>query len=124
MMRVHQVFASPKNHHFFKMTEACLSRVPETGASALCCSVKPCGGASVSGLGSALSLFTGTGMEKQLIRRFKSTFTTIPDWAWDFKPSIPLIGQQYKPGKGLLIYASAEMHLRWQCRHRKAQEDF
>ena len=51
-------------------------------------------------------------MEKQLIRRFKSTFTTIPKWAWQFPPTIPLIGQQFKPGKGLLIYASAE-NLSW-----------
>lgn len=51
-------------------------------------------------------------MEKQLIRRFKNTFAEIPKWAWDFKPPIPLIGQQYKPGKSLLIYASAE-NLSW-----------
>lgn len=51
-------------------------------------------------------------MEKQLIRRFKSTFTGIPSWAWKFKPPMPLIGQQYKPGKSLMIYASAE-NLSW-----------
>jgi len=47
-------------------------------------------------------------MEKQLIRRFKDTFTGVPTWAWPFKPSIPLVGKKYQPGKGLLIYASAE----------------
>lgn len=51
-------------------------------------------------------------MEKQLIRRFKKTFTTTPKWAWQFPPTIPLIGNNYKPGKGLLIYASAE-NLSW-----------
>ena len=51
-------------------------------------------------------------MEKQLIRRFKSTFGSIPKWAWKFPPTVPLIGQQFKPSKGLLIYASAE-NLSW-----------
>ena len=44
----------------------------------------------------------------ELIKRFKTTYTKPPDWAWPLKPSIPLIGQTYKPGNGLLIYASAE----------------
>ena len=48
----------------------------------------------------------------QLIKRFKSTFNKKPSWAWDFMPPVPLIGKQYKPGKGLLIYASAE-NLSW-----------
>ena len=78
----------------------------------MCCSVWPCGGASVSGLGLTLSFFMGTDMEKQLVRRFKNTFDKTPSWAWDFMPPIPLIGKQYKPGKGLLIYASAE-NLSW-----------
>ena len=59
-----------------------------------------------------LSFFMGTDMEKQLVRRFKDTFDKTPSWAWDFMPPIPLIGKQYKPGKGLLIYASAE-NLSW-----------
>jgi hypothetical protein len=44
----------------------------------------------------------------ELIKRFKATYTEPPNWAWLLKPSIPLVGQTYKPGKGLLIYASAE----------------
>ena len=51
-------------------------------------------------------------MQKALIQRFKDTFSGIPKWAWPFKPSIPLVGKNYKPGKGLLIYASAE-NLSW-----------
>ncbi len=31
-----------------------------------------------------------------------------PDWAWDYPPSIPLIGSEFKCGESLLIYASAE----------------
>lgn len=30
------------------------------------------------------------------------------EWAWPFRPSIPFVGERYEPGKGLLIYASAE----------------
>jgi len=48
----------------------------------------------------------------QLIRRFKDTFNGLPKWAWPVKPPIPLVGKRYKPGKGLLIYASAE-NLSW-----------
>jgi hypothetical protein len=33
---------------------------------------------------------------------------TAPKWAYDFVPSIPFIGNEYKPGEGLLVYASAE----------------
>ena len=51
-------------------------------------------------------------MQKELIQRFKDTFTGIPQWAWPFKPPISLVGSNYKPGKGLLIYASAE-NLSW-----------
>ena len=56
-------------------------------------------------------------LANDLIQRFKDTFKdtlngTPPEWAWQFKPSIPLIGENYKPGKGLLIYASAE-NLSW-----------
>lgn len=71
-----------------------------------------CGGAERAALVRRSLCFREQGMEKQLIRRFKKTFTIIPKWAWDFKPSIPLIGQHYKLGKGLLIYASAE-NLSW-----------
>lgn len=51
-------------------------------------------------------------MQTALIQRFKDTFSGTPKWAWPFKPSIPLVGKNYKPGKGLLIYASAE-NLSW-----------
>ncbi|MFA5864241.1 MAG: hypothetical protein WC975_06095 [Phycisphaerae bacterium] len=49
---------------------------------------------------------------KELIRRFQATFDGTPEWAWPFQPPIPLIGKQYRPGHGLLIYASAE-NLSW-----------
>lgn len=51
-------------------------------------------------------------MQKALIQRFKDTFTGVPEWAWPFEPPIPLVGKNYRPGKGLLIYASAE-NLAW-----------
>jgi len=51
-------------------------------------------------------------LANDLIQRFKATFTGVPEWAWPFKPSIPLVGENYTPGKGLLIYASAE-NLSW-----------
>ena len=47
-----------------------------------------------------------------LIQRFQDTCTGIPKWAWPFKPSIPLVGKNYRPGRSLLIYASAE-NLTW-----------
>lgn len=51
-------------------------------------------------------------MEKQLIKRFRDTFEGKPKWVWQYEPAIPLVGKKYKPGKGLLIYASAE-NLSW-----------
>ena len=50
----------------------------------------------------------------QLLERFAVTFKfeKAPSWAWKYKPPIPLIGNHYKPGQGLLIYASAE-NLSW-----------
>jgi len=56
-------------------------------------------------------------LANELIQRFKDTFEdtlngTPPEWAWPFKPSIPFIGENYRPDKGLLIYASAE-NLSW-----------
>jgi len=56
-------------------------------------------------------------LANELIQKFKDIFEKThnnrpPDWAWPFKPSIPLVGENYKPGKGLLIYASAE-NLSW-----------
>lgn len=51
-------------------------------------------------------------MQDLLIQRFKDTFTDMPKWAWPFHPPIPLVGRNYEPDKGLLIYASAE-NLSW-----------
>jgi hypothetical protein len=55
-------------------------------------------------------------LANELIQKFKDIFEKTnnkpPDWAWSFKPSIPFIGENYKPGEGLLIYASAE-NLSW-----------
>ncbi len=51
-------------------------------------------------------------MQKALVQRFRDTFTNTPKWAWPFNPPVPLVGKNYKPGKGLLIYASAE-NLAW-----------
>ena len=51
-------------------------------------------------------------LANDLIQQFKKTFTGLPQWAWPFKPSIPFIGDNYKPKNGLLIYASAE-NLSW-----------
>lgn len=48
----------------------------------------------------------------ELIARFEATFDGVPGWAWPVKPSIPFVGQRYRPGRGLLIYASAE-NLSW-----------
>lgn len=64
-------------------------------------------------------------MQELLIQRFKDTdtFTGTPTWAWQFKPSIPLVGKNYKPGKGLLIYASAE-NLSWlNNKHLKPEQE-
>ncbi len=54
----------------------------------------------------------------ELVKRFKTIYTQTPKWAWPFKPSIPLIGEKYKTGKGLLIYASAE-NLSWLNEHER-----
>lgn len=43
-----------------------------------------------------------------LVRRFQATFTEPPSWAWPFEPSVSLVGHNYEPGRGLLLYASAE----------------
>lgn len=44
--------------------------------------------------------------------RFRATFDDVPGWAWPFSPPVPLVGERYRPGRGLLIYASAE-NLSW-----------
>jgi len=43
-----------------------------------------------------------------LLKRFGVLHTELPKWAWPFSPSIPFIGERYRPGRSLLIYASAE----------------
>lgn len=53
-----------------------------------------------------------TPLTKELIKNFKTLHKQKLSWAWDYNPSIPLIGNNFKPGKGLLIYASAE-NLSW-----------
>ena len=52
---------------------------------------------------------------KQLRNAFQALHTKTPDWAWPFVPSIPFVGKRYRPGHGLLIYASAE-NLSWMNR--------
>ena len=56
-------------------------------------------------------------LANDLLQRFKDIFEKIhnnkpPEWAWPCKPSIPFVGNNYKPGEGLLIFASAE-NLSW-----------
>lgn len=48
----------------------------------------------------------------ELLDHFKRLYTSSPDWAWTFPPSIPFVGQDYCPGEGILVYASAE-NLSW-----------
>lgn len=48
----------------------------------------------------------------ELVSRFKALFDGVPNWAWPVTPSIPFIGRHFRPGRGLLIYASAE-NLSW-----------
>jgi hypothetical protein len=50
-----------------------------------------------------------------LLDRFQAGVTAPPLWSWPFSPSIPLVGKQFQPGRGLLIYASAE-NLSWMNR--------
>ena len=54
----------------------------------------------------------GDGLVGELFERFKTHYTGPPPWAWPYRPSIPLIGEGYVPGKSLLVYASAE-NLSW-----------
>ena len=50
-----------------------------------------------------------TTLEQELLRRFRAAYQGIPpDWAWPYPPPIPLVGSKYAPGRGLLVYASAE----------------
>ena len=96
-----------------------MDRAPNMGASAMCCSVLPRGGGSRGGRGADAPFSIGTAMPcdsttlaDDLIRRFKQTYDGLPDWAWPFKPPVPLVGRRYRQGHGLLIYASAE-NLSW-----------
>lgn len=97
-----------------------MDRAPDMGASAMCCSALPRGRGPVGGCGADAPYFIGVAMPRsnsnpladELIRRFKQTYDGLPDWAWPFKPPVPLVGQRYRRGRGLLIYASAE-NLSW-----------
>jgi hypothetical protein len=51
-------------------------------------------------------------MSGKLTDEFMALYRGSPAWAWQFPPSIPLIGERFEPAKGLLIYASAE-NLAW-----------
>jgi hypothetical protein len=44
----------------------------------------------------------------ELIERFKMLDQGSPPWAWPFHPSIPFVGQRFRPGRSILVYASAE----------------
>jgi hypothetical protein len=44
----------------------------------------------------------------RLLSGFKALYEEPPEWAWPYPPSIPLVGEAYKPGEGLLVYGSAE----------------
>jgi hypothetical protein len=56
-------------------------------------------------------------LSSTLIETYKQIHSRdgVPSWAWNFPPSIPLIGKDFEPGKGLLIYGSAE-NLSWMNR--------
>ena len=47
-------------------------------------------------------------LSRQLICDFRVLHSSPPPWAWPFAPSIPFVGDWYRPGKGLFIYANAE----------------
>ncbi|MCD6303465.1 MAG: hypothetical protein J7M21_00710 [Planctomycetes bacterium] len=53
-----------------------------------------------------------TALAGELVARFQVTHEGRPGWAWPFNPPVPLVGKRYRPGRGLLIYASAE-NLSW-----------
>ncbi len=55
---------------------------------------------------------TDTQLDLALVKRFRATYEGTPSWAWPYMPSIPFIGRSFTPGRGLLIYASAE-NLSW-----------
>lgn len=51
---------------------------------------------------------TRSGVCPELVARFQRLHTEQPRWAWPYAPSIPFVGDQYRPDDGLLVYASAE----------------
>ncbi len=84
----------------------------------------PLGGGLRCGRGAALLFFGGrvakpVQFDREFINRFKliRRHEAIPGWAWPFEPPIPLVGQHFELGRGVLVYASAE-NLRWL--HREA----
>jgi hypothetical protein len=54
----------------------------------------------------------GRPLIRELVHAYRRVYDGPPDWAWAFAPSIPFVGRNYTPTKGLLIYASAE-NLTW-----------
>lgn len=90
-----------------------MCHAPGSGASADDCFMYPLAWVFRSSCGLTLLLICRDEMEtKELIRRFQTTCNGIPEWAWPFNPPIPMIGKDYRPSQGLLIYASAE-NLSW-----------
>ena len=54
-------------------------------------------------------------LRRSLVAAFKRIHDAsggTPEWAWPFRPPIPLVGDAYRTGKSLLVYASAE-NLSW-----------
>lgn len=51
-------------------------------------------------------------IQGELIGSFHALYEGPPAWAWPYPPSIPFIGNQFEPGRGIFIYASAE-NLSW-----------
>jgi predicted nucleic acid-binding protein len=56
-----------------------------------------------------------SGTRQELVANYKRLGGEPPAWAWKYKPSVPFIGDAYRPVDGLLIYASAE-NLAWMNR--------
>ncbi len=60
-------------------------------------------------------------LAERLIQRFRATHTMPPEWAWPVAPPIPFVGRNYKPGRGLLVYASAENLTWWNGRDERCK---
>jgi len=62
-----------------------------------------------------------TPLEQVLQDRFRQMAGGPPEWAWPYPAPIPLAGRNYVPGRGLLVYASAE-NLAWMDRDKQHQK--